>query len=98
MQVFEKDILMSTQKTNMALQQKGSEMQSRVFFSFFRGGGKNLKIWRRLRRAFFAYEVIRLFLLIFREGSFFEGGEKSLIFFEGEFSPLGGGKKTLIGK
>ena len=58
------------------------------FFSFFRRGGKKLKIRRRLRQAF-------LFLLLFFEmGELFEGEKKFQNFYEGDFSPLRGEKNT----
>ena len=63
------------------------------FFIFYRRG-KKLKIQRRLRRAFFPFLVLRVFLLIFRDGGIFLRGEKSCnIIWGGIFPPLGGKKK-----
>ena len=72
---------------------RGNSTQQGFFFIFLRRG-KKLKIQRRLRRAFFAFGIRQLFLLIFEMGDFFRGGGKKVSrFLVGEFPPTSGKKK-----
>ena len=57
-----------------------------LYFCFLRWGEKLIIRWR-LRRAFFAFGIRQLFLLICKLGDFFRGGEKNIKIFGVEIFP-----------